>query len=139
MYFPCLAGNRRRDGFAADCLLRQIYVTALYIVLRTTDDALRCNLSIGDCRKACNALHWRRWGVREIDMTATAERMRMMRERRRERGLRELRLVVPDPKLASVRKRVAAQLGRLDQRHEDEALNWIEAVSEFDALNLRGR
>lgn len=72
-------------------------------------------------------------------MTATAERMRMMRERRRERGLRELRLVVPDPKLASVRKRVAAQLGRLDQRHEDEALNWIEAVSEFDALNLRGR
>lgn len=72
-------------------------------------------------------------------MTATAERMRMMRERRRERGLRELRLVVPDPKLASVRKRVAAQLGRLDQRHEDEALNWIEAVSEFDALNLRGQ
>lgn len=72
-------------------------------------------------------------------MTATAERMRMMRERRRERGLRELRLVVPDPKLASVRKRVAAQLGRLDQRHEDEALDWIEAVSEFDALNLRGR
>lgn len=72
-------------------------------------------------------------------MTATAERMRMMRERRRERGLRELRLVVPDAKLASVRKRVAAQLGRLDQRHEDEALNWIEAVSEFDALNLRGR
>ena len=66
-------------------------------------------------------------------MTATAERMRMMRERRRGRGLRELRLVVPDPRLASVRKRVAAQTARLDQRYEDEALSWIEAVSESDA------
>jgi hypothetical protein len=72
-------------------------------------------------------------------MTATAERMKMMRERRRKRGLRELCLVVPDPKLASVRKRVAAQIGRLDRRHEDEALSWIEAVSEFDALDPRGR
>ena len=71
--------------------------------------------------------------TQEIEVTATAERMRMMRERRRGRGLRELRLVVPDPRLASVRKRVAAQVGRLDRRHEDDALNWIEAVSEFDA------
>jgi hypothetical protein len=62
-----------------------------------------------------------------------AERMRMMRERRRRRGLRELRLVVPDPRLASVRKRIAAQTGRLEQHHESEALSWIEAVSEFDA------
>ena len=72
-------------------------------------------------------------------MTATAERMRMMRERRRGQGLRELRLVVPDPRLASVRKRVAAQAGRLDRRHEDEALSWIEAVSEFDAPDPSGR
>jgi hypothetical protein len=42
-----------------------------------------------------------------------------------------LRLVVPDPRLASVRKRIAIQIARLDRRHEDEALNWIEAVSEF--------
>ena len=66
-------------------------------------------------------------------MTAPAERMRMMRERRRGQGLRELRLVVPNPRLASVRKRVAAQVVRLDRGHEDEALSWIEAVSEFDA------
>ncbi len=71
-------------------------------------------------------------------MTVTAERMKLMRERRRERGLRELRLVVPDPKLALVRRRVAAQLGRLDQHREDEALSWIEAVSEFDAREPRG-
>jgi hypothetical protein len=63
----------------------------------------------------------------------------MMRERRRRRGLRELRLVVPDPRLALVRKRVAAQVGRLDQRHEDEVLNWIEAVSEFDTVDPSGR
>ena len=66
-------------------------------------------------------------------MTAAAERMRLMRARRRGRGLRELRLVVPDPGLASVRQRIAAQVARLDQRHEDEALAWIEALSEFDA------
>jgi hypothetical protein len=71
--------------------------------------------------------------AQEIDVTATAERMRIMRERRRGRGLRELRLVVPDARLASVRKRVAAQVTRLDRRQEDEALSWIEAVSEFDA------
>jgi hypothetical protein len=66
-------------------------------------------------------------------MTATAERMRTMRARRRQRGLRELRLVVPDPRLASVRKRIAAQVARLDRLREEEALSWIEAVSEFDA------
>jgi hypothetical protein len=65
-------------------------------------------------------------------MPAPAERMRIMRDRRRRRGLRELRLVVPDPRLQSVRKRVAAQVARLDRSNEDEALRWIEAVSEFD-------
>jgi hypothetical protein len=64
---------------------------------------------------------------------APAERMRLMRERRRRRGLRELRLVVPDPRLQSVRRRVAAQVARLARSSEDEAMRWTEAVSEFDA------
>ena len=68
-------------------------------------------------------------------MAPPAERMRAMRERRRRRGLRELRLIVPDARLRSVRRRVAAQVAALDQRNEDEALSWIEAVSEFDAPN----
>ena len=72
-------------------------------------------------------------------MTAPAERMRIMRERRRRRGLRELRLVVPDPRLQSVRKRVAAQVAQLDPGSEDEALSFIEAVSEFDAANPSDR
>ena len=71
----------------------------------------------------------------EIAMAAAAERMRGMRERRRRRGLRELRLVVPDPRLRSVRRRVAAQVAALDRRDEAEALSWIEAVSEFDSPN----
>jgi hypothetical protein len=58
--------------------------------------------------------------------------MRQMRERRRKRGLRELRLVVPDPRLRSVRRRVAVQVGHLVPADEDAALGWIEAVSEFD-------
>jgi hypothetical protein len=65
-------------------------------------------------------------------MAAPAERMKMMRERRRRRGLREVRLVVPNPRLQSVRKRVAAQVLRLDRHGEAEALSWIEQISEFD-------
>ena len=64
-------------------------------------------------------------------MRTAAERMKMMRERRRKRGLRELRLVAPDARSKAVRKRVAAQVGRLDPEHEREVMAWIEAVSEF--------
>ena len=70
-------------------------------------------------------------------MAAPAERMKAMRARRRRRGLRELRLVVPDSRSQSVRRRVAAQVARLVRSGEDEALNWIEAVSEFDAPDYR--
>jgi len=66
-------------------------------------------------------------------MTLVAERMKAMRERRRERGLRELRLVVPDARSKTVRRRIARQVAGLDRTRESEALRWIEAVSEFDA------
>jgi hypothetical protein len=66
-------------------------------------------------------------------MSAPAERMRQMRERRRKRGLRDVRIIVPDARLASVRRRVAAQVALLIPGSEDQALSWIEAVSEFDA------
>jgi hypothetical protein len=69
-------------------------------------------------------------------MPEPAERMRMMRERRRSRGLRELRLVVPDSRSRSVRRRVAAQVGHLNKADENAALNWIESVSEFDASQV---
>ena len=66
-------------------------------------------------------------------MTAPAERMKMMRQRRRARGLRELRLVVADPWSRAVRRRVAKQVAGLDADREQDALRWIESVSEFDA------
>ena len=62
-----------------------------------------------------------------------AERMKMMRARRRRQGLRELRLVVPDARSLTVRSRIAAQVAKLDPARERDALLWIEAVSEFDA------
>ena len=65
-------------------------------------------------------------------MTA-AERMKMMRQRRRARGLRELRLVVADARSRAVRRRVARAVARLDPDRERDALQWIEAVAEFDA------
>jgi hypothetical protein len=65
-------------------------------------------------------------------MAAPAERMKLMRQRRRARGLRELRLVVADPRSRAVRRRVAKQVSNLDPAREREALNWIESVSEFD-------
>jgi hypothetical protein len=65
-------------------------------------------------------------------MALAAERMRAMRERRRARGLRELRLVVPDARSKQVRRRVAKQVANLDRGRELDAMRWIEAVSEFD-------
>ncbi len=70
-------------------------------------------------------------------MTSPVERMRMMRERRRKRGSRELRLVVPDSRSRSVRRRVADQVARLVSGEEKDASRWIEAASEFDAPEPR--
>jgi hypothetical protein len=66
-------------------------------------------------------------------MRAVAERMKDMRKRRRERGLKELRLIVPDTKLAAVRARVAVEVAHLNPLNEAEALRFIEVVDEFDA------
>jgi hypothetical protein len=66
-------------------------------------------------------------------MARAADRMRAMRERRRARGLRELRLIVPDARSKTVRRRVAKAVARLDRNSELAALRWIEAVSEFDS------
>jgi hypothetical protein len=66
-------------------------------------------------------------------MAPPAERMKTMRERRRQKGLRELRLVVPDPRSVIVRQHIAEQVARLRPESERDALAWIEAVSEFDA------
>jgi hypothetical protein len=66
-------------------------------------------------------------------MAEPAERMKMMRDRRRRQGLRELRLVVPDARSEGVRNRIAAQVPKLNPDSERDALLWIEAVSEFDA------
>jgi hypothetical protein len=66
-------------------------------------------------------------------MAEPAERMKMMRARRRRQELRELRLVVPDARSEAVRSRVAAQVAKLNPESERDALLWIEAVSEFDA------
>ncbi|MCZ2155807.1 MAG: DUF3018 family protein [Bryobacterales bacterium] len=65
-------------------------------------------------------------------MALPAERMKAMRERRSERGLRELRLIVPDARSKVVRRRVAKQVAGLDRSRESDALDWIEAVSVFD-------
>ena len=66
-------------------------------------------------------------------MALAADRMRAMRERRRARGLRELRLVVPDARSRAVRRRIAKQVEKLDRASELDAMRWIEAVAEFDA------
>ncbi|HEV2556081.1 MAG TPA: antitoxin MazE-like protein [Bosea sp. (in: a-proteobacteria)] len=65
-------------------------------------------------------------------MSPVAERMREMRQRRREQGLREVRLLLPDARSPAVRARIAEQVARLDPDDELEALRWIESVSEFD-------
>jgi hypothetical protein len=66
-------------------------------------------------------------------MAEPAERMKMMRARRRRQGLRELRLVVPDARSEAARNRIEAQVANLNSDGERDELLWIEAVSEFDA------
>ena len=61
-----------------------------------------------------------------------ADRMRAMRERRRMRGMREARLSLPDAWLEAVRHLVAGEVAALSPGAESEALDWIEAFSEFD-------
>lgn len=68
-------------------------------------------------------------------MAAPAQRMKTMRGRRRAQNLRELRLTVPDMRRRAVRRRVAAEVARLDRRSEREVLDWIESVSGFDGRN----
>ena len=63
---------------------------------------------------------------------AAAERMRAMRDRWRARGLRELRIVVPDARSKTIRRRVAREVAGLDPARELAALEWLETVSEFD-------
>jgi hypothetical protein len=58
--------------------------------------------------------------------------MKAMRARRQAVGLREVRLLVPDARSETVRRRIAEQVARLNAADEREALDWIEAVSEFD-------
>jgi hypothetical protein len=65
-------------------------------------------------------------------MTEASERMRATRERRRAQGMRELRLIVPDARSPTVRRRIARQVSKLDIDAELQAMRWIEAVSEFD-------
>jgi hypothetical protein len=45
--------------------------------------------------------------------------------------LRELRLVVADPRSRAARRRVAKRVAGLELNRERDALKWIEAVSEF--------
>ncbi len=56
-----------------------------------------------------------------------------MRHQPRKRRLREVRLLVLDARSPAVRLRVAAQVARLSREDERATLEWIEAVSEFDA------
>lgn len=65
-------------------------------------------------------------------MAEPADRTTAMRESRA-RGLRELRLIVPDARARAVRRCAAKEVAELNRSHEREAMRWIEAVSEFDA------
>lgn len=72
-------------------------------------------------------------------MTPPAERMKAMRARRQASGLRELRLIVPDSRARSVQQRTTLQVASLRRSDEDAAMDWIEAVSEFDGPDVPGR
>ncbi len=65
-------------------------------------------------------------------MAEPVRREKMRSRRRPSQGLREVRLVGPDPRDSAVRARIAEQIKRLDPHTEEESIRWIEAVSIFD-------
>jgi hypothetical protein len=68
-------------------------------------------------------------------MVPPARRTKIMRQR--PQGLREVRLVVADARFRAVRRRMAKQVAALNADRERDAVNWIEAASEFDADTKR--
>ena len=69
--------------------------------------------------------------------SSAADRMRALRERRRLRAEREIRITVPDARTEVVRNRVAQSVNRLDPTLEADALAWIEAVADLDEDQTR--
>lgn len=68
---------------------------------------------------------------------SAAARMRALRNRRRARAEREIRLTLPDARVEQVRARVARSVARLDPASEADALAWIETVADFDEDQAR--
>ena len=52
-------------------------------------------------------------------------------------GKRQVRITLPNPRSDKVRRRVANSVARLNQSEEADALQWVEAVSEFDERETR--
>ena len=65
--------------------------------------------------------------------------LRPHHEGQRVRGLRELRLTVPDARSKAVRRRVAREVAALDRARKLDAVKWIETVAEFGAGPDRNR
>ena len=56
-------------------------------------------------------------------------RMRLIRIGRT--VLQDIEITVPDPRSPVVRRQIAEEVAGLDLEDEEEAMAWIEAVSEF--------
>jgi len=52
-------------------------------------------------------------------------------------GKRQVRMTLPNPRSEKVRRRVANSVARLNRSQEADALQWVEAVSEFDERETR--
>ena len=65
-------------------------------------------------------------------MPEQVEPKKAISERRRVAGWQGVGSSVPDARSATVRARLAAQVARLNPDVEEEAMDWIEAISEFD-------
>jgi hypothetical protein len=64
-------------------------------------------------------------------MSAAAERMKALRERRKANHLREVRIVALDARSPKVRKRIAEQIAALNKDDEREILEWTESVADL--------
>jgi len=69
--------------------------------------------------------------IKEDAVTAAAERMKALRERRKANHLREVRIVALDARSPEVRKQIAEQVAALNKDEEREILEWTEKAADL--------
>jgi hypothetical protein len=115
-------------------LWADVEIRIFAVIIKSFFDVGQKTWSAGKISESCgwnrNALHFPHHH-KEDAMTAAAERMRALRERRKANHLREVRIVALDARSPEVRKMIAEQVAAMNKEEEREVLEWMEKVADL--------